>query len=236
MICFLNSLFPGNSPRLSAFVHQPDCFMNVKPSSSHERTADQPRPRTKPAEVRLEELMAAAEALFLSQGVEATTISEIVSRAEVAKGTFYHYFESKNDMLVALGQRYTRHFLERLELAVNACPEDDWEARICSWIRASVQVYLETYRLHDIVYPSHHHHDRGNPEKSAILQQLLGILEGGQQAGTWSLAQPEVVASLIYAGVHGATDDVIAAGEDDGRALAEAIVQACLRMLGLQPS
>ncbi|MDT9645639.1 TetR/AcrR family transcriptional regulator, partial [Pseudomonas sp. JV245A] len=50
------------------------------------------------------------------------------------------------------------------------------------------------------------------------------------------LAQPGVIASLIYAGVHGATDDVIAAGEDDGRVLAEAIVQACLRMLGLPPS
>ncbi|MGC5700875.1 TetR/AcrR family transcriptional regulator [Pseudomonas sp. NFXW11] len=195
---------------------------------------EQPRPRTKPAEVRLEELMAAAESLFLSQGVEATTISEIVARAEVAKGTFYHYFDSKNDMLAALGQRYTRHFLERLEQALDACAEDDWVGRISSWIRTSVQAYLDSYRLHDIVYPSHHHHDRGNPEKSAILEQLLGILEGGQHAGSWQLAQPGVMASLIYAGVHGATDDVIAAGEADGRVLAEAIVQACLRMLGVE--
>ncbi|WP_404939475.1 TetR/AcrR family transcriptional regulator [Pseudomonas sp. JDS08PS003] len=209
--------------------------MSVKTSPVAKRAAP-PRPRTKPAEVRLEELMAAAEALFLSQGVEATTISEIVQHAEVAKGTFYHYFDSKNDMLMALGQRYTQRFLERLEEAVNACPEDDWVAKVSSWIGTSVQAYLDTYRLHDIVYPNHHHHDRGNPQKNAILAQLQGILEGGQHAGCWSLAQPGVIASLIYAGVHGATDDVIAAGEDDGRALAEAIVQACLRMLGLPPS
>ncbi|WP_256679453.1 hypothetical protein [Pseudomonas sp. Fl4BN1] len=134
-------------------------------------------------------------------------------------------------MLVALGERYTRHFLERLEQAVNACAEEDWVAWISNWIRTSVQAYLDTYRLHDIVYPSHHHHDRGNPEKSAVLQQLQGILEGGRQAGVWSLAQPGVIASLIYAGVHGATDDVIAAGEQDRQPLAEAIVQACLRRL-----
>ncbi|NBF04912.1 TetR family transcriptional regulator [Pseudomonas sp. Fl5BN2] len=197
--------------------------MSVKPSQAPKRVAGQPRPRSKPAEVRLEELMAAAQSLFLSQGVEATTVSEIVSRAEVAKGTFYHYFDSRNDMLVALGERYTRHFLERLEQAVNACAEEDWVARISNWIGTSVQAYLDTYRLHDIVYPSQHHHDRGNPEKSAVLQQLLGIL--------WSLAQPGVIASLIYAGVHGATDDVIAAGEQDRQPLAEAIVQACLRRL-----
>ncbi|ROL76219.1 TetR family transcriptional regulator [Pseudomonas protegens] len=209
--------------------------MSVKPLPVAQRAAPS-RPRTKPAEVRLEELMAAAESLFLSQGVEATTISEIVERAEVAKGTFYHYFQSKNDMLVALGQRYTQRYLQRLELAVAACPEDDWVAKVSCWIGTSVQAYLDTYRLHDIVYPNHHHHDRGNPEKNAILEQLLGLLEGGQRAGCWSLAQPGVIASLIYAGVHGATDDVIAAGEDDGRALAGAIVQACLRMLGLPPS
>lgn len=206
--------------------------MSVK-SSPVSQPAAQPRPRTKPAEVRLEELMAAAESLFLSQGVEATTISEIVQRADVAKGTFYHYFPSKNELLVALGQRYTQNYLQRLETAVAACPEDDWVAKVSCWIGTSVQAYLDTYRLHDIVYPNHHHHDRGNPEKSAILTQLLGILDGGQRAGCWSLAQPGVMASLIYAGVHGATDDVIAAGEEDGRALAEAIVQACLRLLGL---
>lgn len=210
--------------------------MSVKSSPVPQPATAQPRPRTKPAEVRLEELMAAAESLFLSQGVEATTISEIVQRADVAKGTFYHYFPSKNELLVALGQRYTQHYLQRLEQAVAACPEDDWVAKVCSWIRTSVQAYLDTYRLHDIVYPNHHHHDRGNPEKNAILEQLLGLLHGGQRAGCWSLAQPEVIASLIYAGVHGATDDVIAAGDDDGRVLAEAIVQACLRMLGQHTS
>ncbi|MBB1593258.1 hypothetical protein A9973_04185 [Achromobacter sp. UMC46] len=36
--------------------------------------------------------MAAAEKLFLANGVEATTISSIVEEAKVAKGTFYHYF------------------------------------------------------------------------------------------------------------------------------------------------
>ncbi len=207
--------------------------MIVKRHKVQEPASDQPQPRTKPAEVRLEELMGAARSLFLEQGVEATTIGQIVERAGVAKGTFYHYFQSKNDMLSALGERYTRDFLDCLEQAVAACAEDDWVAKISSWIRASVQAYLATYRLHDIVYPNHHHHGRGNPERNAILQQLQGILEGGRQAGCWPLEQPTVIASLIYAGVHGATDDVIAAREEDGQALAEAIVQACLRMLGI---
>lgn len=190
-------------------------------------------PRTKPAEVRLEELMAAAEALFLEQGFEATTISEIVERAQVAKGTFYHYFESKAEMLDALAQRYTSSFLDRLQQAVDACDAHDWLGRLRAWIRTNIETYAATYRTHDIVYANHHHHDRGNADKNAILVQLGAILDGGMQAGAWRLAHPQVTALLIYAGVHGATDHIIAAPETDRAAFVDAVVADCLRMLGV---
>ena len=40
--------------------------------------------QTKPAEVRIDELMNAAQTLFLAKGVEATTISEIIASVGVA--------------------------------------------------------------------------------------------------------------------------------------------------------
>ncbi|AOJ07495.1 TetR/AcrR family transcriptional regulator [Burkholderia mayonis] len=201
-------------------------------TSQRERGAPK-TPRTKPAEVRLEELMAAAEKLFFAQGVEATTINEIVELAEVAKGTFYHYFASKNELLEAMGQRYTAQYLSRLEEAVDACAVDDWLGRLRAWIRTSIEAYVETYRTHDIVYINHHHHERNNREKNAILDQLQGILSGGEQAGAWQLTQPRITALLIYSGVHGATDDVIAAQEADYSAFARAVTAVCLRMVGV---
>ncbi|AOJ05694.1 MULTISPECIES: TetR/AcrR family transcriptional regulator [Burkholderia] len=190
-------------------------------------------PRTKPAEVRLEELMAAAEKLLLVQGVEATTINEIVELAEVAKGTFYHYFASKNELLEAMGQRYTAQYLSRLKEAVDACAADDWLGQLRAWIRTSIEAYVETYRTHDIVYIKHHHHERNNREKNAILDQLQGILSGGEQAGVWQLTQPRITALLIYSGVHGATDDVIAVQETDYSAFARAVTAVCLRVVGI---
>ncbi|MCQ4380180.1 TetR/AcrR family transcriptional regulator, partial [Clostridioides difficile] len=71
-----------------------------------------------------------------------------VEHAQVAKATFYHYFESKSDMLVALAQRYTSSFLERLQHAVDACGTDDWLARLRAWIRADIETYAATYRTH----------------------------------------------------------------------------------------
>lgn len=195
-------------------------------------TAKRPgRPRTKPAEVRLDELMAAAEKLFLEKGVEATTISDIVESAQVAKGTFYHYFSAKTDLLEALGKRYTERFMSSLERAMSACAADDWVGRLQVWVYANVETYVKTYQVHDIVYTNHHHHDRSNQAKNAILDQLLEIIDGGCRAGVWSPPAPRVVALLIYSGVHGATDDVIAARTKNIKPFAHSVSEACLQML-----
>ncbi|SUA92478.1 TetR/AcrR family transcriptional regulator [Pandoraea pulmonicola] len=188
-------------------------------------------PRTKPAEVRLEELMAAAEALFLEKGVDAATVSEITERAKVAKGTFYHYFASKTDMLEALKTRYTRQFLAQLESAVRACAPDDWPQRLRVWIRTTMQTYVATHRTHDMVYASHHHYDRTNAERNAILEQLTDILTQGEAAGAWRSSPPRVLALILYSGVHGATDELIGMPRHRHEAFIDAVTQACLRMV-----
>ncbi|MFQ1061968.1 TetR/AcrR family transcriptional regulator [Bordetella trematum] len=188
-------------------------------------------PRTKPAEVRLDELMNAAQALFLAHGVEATTINDIVARCQVAKGTFYHYFASKTEILEALARRYTEQFMQRLEDAVNACAPQDWSARLRAWVHANVITYLDTYATHDIVYANHHHHNRLNADRNAILEQLQGIIAGGVTDGVWQPADARVVALLIYSGVHGATDELICDPQIDARRFADAVADACLNML-----
>ena len=175
--------------------------------------------------------MSAAEKLFLSQGVDATTVNEIVEAASVAKGTFYHYFSSKTEMLEALAKRYTERFLDTVQEAIDGCPPDDWEERLRVWIHANIETYVKTYRTHDIVYTNHHHHDRANKEKSALLDQLLEIIEGGRLAGVWAPKQPKIVALLIYSGVHGASDEIIASKTEDCASFAQNVSDACLHML-----
>ena len=46
-----------------------------------------------------ERLLSAAWALFHSKGFEAATVEEITNAADVAKGTFFNYFASKEEML-----------------------------------------------------------------------------------------------------------------------------------------
>lgn len=53
-----------------------------------------------------ERLIAAAMELFWVQGYEATSVAEILEKAEVNSGSLYYYFKSKEDLLLAVLDRY----------------------------------------------------------------------------------------------------------------------------------
>lgn len=59
----------------------------------------------KDPEERKKELVDTAERLFVTQGYEQTAISDIVKEVGVSQGTFYYYFDSKEDVLVAVLER-----------------------------------------------------------------------------------------------------------------------------------
>lgn len=53
----------------------------------------------KKGERRKQELLKIAYKLFLSKGYENTSVEDIIDEAGIAKGTYYYYFESKEQML-----------------------------------------------------------------------------------------------------------------------------------------
>ncbi|WP_295609147.1 TetR/AcrR family transcriptional regulator [uncultured Methanobrevibacter sp.] len=53
----------------------------------------------KKGEKRKKELLKIAYDMFLTQGYENTSVDEIIERAQIAKGTYYYHFQSKEQML-----------------------------------------------------------------------------------------------------------------------------------------
>ncbi len=60
----------------------------------------------KKPEERKAEMVAAAAKLFTEQGFVRTSVAEIVSAVDVAKGLFYYYFTTKDDMVKAVVEGY----------------------------------------------------------------------------------------------------------------------------------
>jgi AcrR family transcriptional regulator len=57
-----------------------------------------------------ERLLAAALELFTTRGYAATSVREIVERAQLTKPTLYYHFKSKQDLYLALLEQATRDF------------------------------------------------------------------------------------------------------------------------------
>ena len=60
-------------------------------------------------------LLAAAQRLFGEQGFDATTVAEIADAADVAIGSFYNYFDTKDALLGALLHETLAEHLRRME-------------------------------------------------------------------------------------------------------------------------
>ena len=67
---------------------------------------------------RLNELLDVAQELFFQKGYETTSVNDIIEKAGVAKGTFYHYFKSKGDLLDRLVVRWSQAALDRVQMLV----------------------------------------------------------------------------------------------------------------------
>ncbi|MBN1236582.1 MAG: TetR/AcrR family transcriptional regulator [Methanotrichaceae archaeon] len=59
----------------------------------------------KEPEERRKELIDTAERLFIAQGYDQTSISDIVKEVRVSQGAYYYYFDSKEDVLVAVMEK-----------------------------------------------------------------------------------------------------------------------------------
>jgi AcrR family transcriptional regulator len=69
---------------------------------------------------RTREILAAARKLLDQRGPDAMTMEEIAAAAGVAKGTLYLYFQSKDDLLLALINRVGENILRDLEASLEA--------------------------------------------------------------------------------------------------------------------
>jgi len=74
---------------------------------------------TKKPEERRKELISIAEQLFIKKGYEQTAVSDIVKKANVAQGTFYYYFKTKEEILDSIIDIYIKTTVKSYEKIAN---------------------------------------------------------------------------------------------------------------------
>jgi TetR/AcrR family transcriptional regulator, transcriptional repressor for nem operon len=193
--------------------------------------------RTKPAEQRRAELLAAGQALFLAKGIAGTSLDDITQRAGVSKGLFYLYFASKEDLVLALREQFSGELAERMRTAAEAVPArtaPEWADRLDASVRAGFECYRELHDLHEVLF----HHARAlspesgksrsgkfgsvvsgsgksgepgsgppDPAPAPVARVISELLAAGTAAGAFDVPDPESTAVLCYASMHAFDDD-----------------------------
>lgn len=73
----------------------------------------------KKPEERRNEILDTSEMLFASQGYTQTTINDILTAIGIAKGTFYYYFKSKEEVMDAIIDRFITSGVEAAQVVAS---------------------------------------------------------------------------------------------------------------------
>src|SRR5260370_11093539 len=69
--------------------------------------------------VRRDAFLDVAQRLVQTKGYEAMSIQDVLDELEASKGAFYHYFDSKQALLEAVGERFTDGAIASLAPVLN---------------------------------------------------------------------------------------------------------------------
>jgi AcrR family transcriptional regulator len=104
-----------------------------------------PKPPLKKSEETRARILEAALAVFRERGFESATMREIATRAEVAVGAAYYYFDSKEAIVMAFYERAQQEMVPAAETLLNHAPS--LEARLRSIIGQKFDYFLPNRRL-----------------------------------------------------------------------------------------
>lgn len=83
-------------------------------------------PRQARSKARLAQILAAADAILATEGVEALTVRRIAERAGVPVGSLYQFFPDKGSVVDAVARAYIVEFDAAVDALVNSAGSGDW--------------------------------------------------------------------------------------------------------------
>ncbi|MBX9846529.1 MAG: TetR/AcrR family transcriptional regulator [Xanthobacteraceae bacterium] len=196
----------------------------------------------KKADIRRGELLDSAQALFFSKGYEATTVADIMERAGVSKGGFYHHFAAKEDLLEALGERMAAEAVVRLQPTLDEAGLDAvarMNAALSQARRFKVEDATAIRAAFDTVFKPENivlYHRLNRAVGKVMLPLFTTILAQGKAEGRFRIDDPATTAEIIMqlgASTHDAVARAIEASGTSHAEEAAAALDERLRQQGI---
>lgn len=192
------------------------------------------RSRTARRRDRRADLIAATIGVFSEKGVSATSVDDMVQAAGVAKGTFYLYFATKDDVTTAVAAQMIAGVADRIERAVSEPGRSPVE-RLGAIGAGFTGVGHEPFQrdLIEILHRPENRvlHDRMSEQAFVRLTPLIGgIIVEGILDGSFRPQDPSHAATYVMA-CFGAMHDVVK-DPDEMPAAIDGLITFVFRGLG----
>lgn len=181
---------------------------------------------------RRRQLIEFAAARFAENGFHPTSVAEIVQGLGVGKGVFYWYFESKDDLLLAI-LKESQHDLRKAQ-QMKIGDERDPLRRIELGIRASMRWFADNKHLVTLVQFAATE-ERFSPAlrrgQEVALADVVKHVKDGIVAGEIRDQNPEVLGYALLGVTGNLARELIHRHGESPEAVADAAIAFCLKGL-----
>lgn len=160
---------------------------------------------------RQNEILDTAQRLFAKKGYEKCTVNDILNKIGIAKGTFYHYFKSKEEVLDGIIDRAAKQVLERAQAAAQDPSLSSQEKLLRIFLALRMNDEKDTGMIEEMHRPENAlmHQKSLTSIVTLTVPVLAGVIEEGNQRGDFRCDYPEEYMQIFMASAVTLLDDGI---------------------------
>ena len=153
---------------------------------------------------RMNELLDTAQKLFFGKGYDQTSVNDIIEMVGVAKGTFYYYFKSKDELLNKLVVRFSDQIMKNIrpiiaKKDINALDKFNEVMAVSRNMKAANKELMILFLR--LMYKDENliiRHRIFKDSIKTIAPELTKIIKQGVEEGIFNTPYPEDVTELIF--------------------------------------
>lgn len=153
-----------------------------------------------------QQILEAAKTLFAEKGFEATNVRDIINESNLSPGTFYNYFQSKEEIFEVLTDEIIKEVRAQIQASYKNVKMD--RAEINKALRQFFQIFLGNPRLMKFLSrnQSYLRELRSKGRFDDMLKDLEKALDDGVKNGMI----PQVPVKIVAIAIFGAVFEIIA--------------------------
>ncbi len=162
-----------------------------------------PTQRDVQAETRRSQLLEAALRLFAEQGVENISMKDLAAEIGAAQGLIYHYYASKDELLLAVFQRYNP--LPEMKAMIESLyglSIEEGLLQFANGLTGLLEQKRHIFRLlaRELLSPRSMLLDQVVPFREGLIEMMTGYFQERIEAGELKPQQPLIAIHMLVSG------------------------------------